>query len=262
MAAKKIEIPFVIWTFQRTGGTNLNRHLNRLSIHDKFQDEPFNGPREFGSLTKAWKRTKDASALRDGMDKVCAQRKNIKHCVEQVPWAVNKALLDAAHVQGYAPIFLYRENPLQRLLSMEYAKRTKSWGPSSTLEDGQDAVAFDAPLDAEALAGHEDRLNERLNRIWTLLSDAKAAPVAISYEEIYAKGLDQAHHALQRVFDRLGVQTSEALEEAIRGTGDQKTRDRYGRFKGIATLQEQLDNLQPLIFAPGRRGQAVGPIAG
>jgi len=250
MPPTEIEIPFVIWTLQRTGGTNFNNHLNRLSRHDRLEDEPFNGRRQHGHLGKDWTKSRDLAALKAGMAAVCGSHNNIKHCVERVPWAVSGALVEASHEAGYAPLFLYRENPLQRLLSMEYAQRRRSWGPKKAAQAGEDSAAFKEPLDVEALIEHETTANNKLNKAWRQLCKIKADPVAISYEELYSTESETAQKALQRVFARLGIKATEAqLDEAIRSTGDQKTRDRYAQFKGIKELQAQIDTLPSLIFA-------------
>ncbi len=250
MSLTKIKIPFVIWTLQRTGGTNFNKHLNRLSCHDKLQDEPFNSPREHGQLSKDWLKSKDRAALKGGMTAVCSSHNNIKHCVERVPWAVSGALVEASHEAGYAPVFLYRENPLQRLLSMEYAQRTQSWGPKTVAEAGDNSEVFRAPLDVDALIEHETNSNNKLSKAWRQLRKIGAAPVAISYEELYSADSETAQAGLQRVFSRLGIKaTGVQLEEAIRSTGDQQTRDRYAQFTGIKKLQERIDSLLPPIFA-------------
>lgn len=250
MLPTEIEIPFVIWTLQRTGGTNFNNHLNQISCHGRLQDEPFNGRREHGQLEKNWQKFKNQTALNDGMTAVCGTRNNIKHCVERVSWAVSGALVEASHNAGYASLFLYRENPLQRLLSMEYAQRTRSWGPKKAAAAGEDTEAFKTPLDVDALIEHETKANNKLNKAWRQLRKANANPVAISFEELYSADSETTQNGLKRVFARLRVEVTGALlKEAIRSTGDQKTRDRYAQFKGIEELQGRIDSLPPLIFA-------------
>ncbi|MCA0922775.1 hypothetical protein [Pseudooceanicola nanhaiensis] len=253
METDKIAKPFVIWTLQRTGGTNLHSFLNRNSAFQKVQDEPFNGRREYGHLTRDWKASKDTEALDKGMKDVCALQRNIKHCVERVPMAVSKSLATASVEAGYVHLFLYRENPTGRLLSMEYAERTRSWGPSRTLEPGADAEAFEEPLDVAKLVAHETEANDKLNKCWRALKKAGAKAATISYEELYAGDEDTARTALQRLFDGFGfaVDAEKLTEatEAVRGRGDQQTRDRYASFKGIETLKEGISGIPPLVFS-------------
>ncbi len=44
--------PFIIWTLQRTGGTNLTVRLVELSGLESFPHEPFNIERIHGHITK------------------------------------------------------------------------------------------------------------------------------------------------------------------------------------------------------------------
>lgn len=253
--ARKIATPFVIWTLQRTGGTNFMAYLNRSSAHAKSQDEPFNRRREHGQLTEDWNANKDPEALSAQMDAVCAQRKNIKHCVERVPFAISKALAASSMTQGYAPIFLVRREPLQRVLSVEYAERTRSWGPSTVLAPGEDDFAFTRPLDVGRLVQQETSAVEALTKAWRLLRKMEANPVVVSFEELYSNNVDVAIAAFTRVLKRVGFapdeETLAAMVEAVRSGGDQRTRDRYARFEGIDALRERLAAIELPTFIAG-----------
>lgn len=257
MVKARIEKPLLIWTLQRTGGTNLSNYLNRNSVHPELKEEPFNGRREYGYLTQAWLKAKDEKALAAGMKEICALKNNIKHCVERVPWAVSDALLTSSIDAGYAHLFLYRQNPLGRILSMEYAERTRSWGPSKVLEEGKDAEAFVKPLDVEALIKHETGANEKLNKVWRKLRKLKANPMAISFEEIYAEDEESAIRSLTRITKWLNLPTEKGtttkMVEAIRGKGNQGTSDRYSRFVGIPELEKQIPDLPKFLFLPGAK---------
>ncbi|MEL7301274.1 MAG: hypothetical protein AAFM92_12905 [Pseudomonadota bacterium] len=255
MSAPLFDTPFVIWTLQRTGGTNLNKHLNMHSGNEKYQDEPFNRRRECGAVTQAWLDDQNEDALHRSINVICAKRKNMKHCVERIPWPISEALIAASHRAGYAPVFLFREDPMQRLLSMEYAMRTKAWGPKKASENSEDPSAFDKPLDVDALIAHETRANNKLKKAWRQLKKAGAAPVAVSYEELYSSDPEEMRTATKRVFKRLGVPAlDEKVIEGIRKTGDQQTRDRYSNFKGRDELQSRLVELPRLPFARQKAG--------
>lgn len=253
MTLPRIQAPFVIWTLQRTGGTNFNNCLNHLSDCPRLQDEAFNPGREQGHLTEAWKRSKDTDALRRDIGAACAQHPNFKHCVELVPWPVNEVLTEVTLTHGYSHIFLYRRNPLERILSREYARRTSTWGPrQAQAAAGKDiSGAMEDPLDADAAIRHETMANTRLNRVWTALEAAGAAPIPISFEELYANDETVTRHSLERVFAGLGQvlsadQTTEIMD-MVRTRGDQKTRDRYSQFKGVGRLEERLAELPSLL---------------
>jgi len=252
MSTLSIEKPFVIWTLQRSGGTNLANYLDSVSANEKLQDEAFNRVREYGYLTKNWKDTKDSEALMKGMQEVCALNRNVKHCVERVPWAVSNALLESSVGAGFNHLFLYRQDPVKRLLSMEYAERTRSWGPKRVLPEGQDADAFVEPLNTAQLIEHEEKANIKLNKVWSKLGKLDANRVAISYEELYAEDASVARKCLKRVLKRLAGAVDDpqitAAMKAIRSKGNQKTSDRYAAFKGIDELSAQASNLPQLVF--------------
>lgn len=253
MNTSKIEKPLLIWTLQRTGGTNLSNFLNRKSAQQKLQDEPFNGRRECGYLTKNFKETKDQAALLAGMREVCSEQRNIKHCVERVPWAISDALISASIETGYLHMFLYRQNPFGRLLSMEYAERTRSWGPSKVLKDGQDAEAFVEPLDVDALWEHEAKANERLNKIWRKIIKQGGKPFAVSFEEIYAADVDSTSETIKRIAELVGLPTDAEfiadMADEVRGKGNQGTSDRYARFKRRNELEARIADLPRLRFS-------------
>jgi len=123
------ESPFIIWTMQRTGGTNLTKNLLAMSKFRAVEHEPFSRLRIYGEITKTWGSEKDNAALSTSIRGICAKRENIKHCVEMVPWQISATLVDAAAETDYKHLFLIRESSLQRLLSMVYARRAKVWGP-------------------------------------------------------------------------------------------------------------------------------------
>src|SRR5687767_10672415 len=102
---------FIIWTLQRTGGTNLARRLfERASLveaaREKVQEpgsigakwlgavasqwsfhEPFNygkKSRIFGPVTERWVTTNDRQALDTALAEICSLRIGLKHCVEMV----------------------------------------------------------------------------------------------------------------------------------------------------------------------------------
>lgn len=251
----RLEHPFILWTLQRTGGTNLNNALNRLSDCPRMQDEPFNPDRRYGHLTAAWKADKDEAALLEGIRAMCAQRCNFKHCGELLPWPVSKALATAAVERDYRHVFLYRRDPVQRILSREYARRTDVWGPRQAAGGAGDDAAFEAPLDIDAILRHETVSNRRLNRIWRLLKQFGVHPSAISFEELYAADPDLTRRSLKCLFYDLALllphRRFEEVQRAIRATGNQNTRDRYKRFDGIDRLTARIAEIPELVFAPG-----------
>lgn len=250
---ERTDRPFLILTLQRTGGTNLTFQLTRRSSWKLAeQHEPFNRPRVYGHVTKAWEENRDRRALDAAIAEICARLENVKHCVEMVPIKVTESLIDASIAADYRFLFLYREDPVGRILSAEYARRTKVWGPRHVHKVAEDAVAFETPLDVPLLIDREAKCIGRLNEAWKQLVAGGAKPVALSYEEMYGPDEARAWAGLSRVLAGLDLARGEAKDREIlatmRGKGDQNTRDRYERFIGLDTLRERRATLPKFVF--------------
>lgn len=239
--------PFIIWTLQRTGGTNLT---NRLILRAKFprpEHEPFNRRREFGRVTQNWDVHGDRTRLTSDLAEICSEEPCIKHCVEQVPWAVSEELARVSMRRDYHHLFLYRRNALQRLLSVEYARRTGAWGRGKAKRVREDEKAFEEPLDVGAIISHERRCNRLLQSAWDLLVGAGANPKRVAYEDIYETDEETAAENLLTILRDLGlsrgVKSDQKFIEKIRNSGQQGTRNRYSRFEGISELSNALEGV-------------------
>ncbi|MFV0359868.1 hypothetical protein [Tropicimonas sp.] len=243
--------PIIIWTTQRTGGTNLARHLLALSPY-KVKHEPFNKPREFGHITTDWIKRQDIVATEAEIEATLSDPINIKHCVEMVPKEINACLAKHAVRHDYLNLFLVRENALQRLLSMEYAQRTKVWGPNHEKPDEDNDPAFEASLDIEKLVEHEKKCVMRLNKLWNFLHTAGARVHALSFEQVYESSFEAAVAQVSATISFLGYNLQRTrAEDRIRGlreTGNQDTRDRYQKFEGIGTLDTALKTVPDFAF--------------
>lgn len=250
---RKPRTPFVIWTMQRTGGTNFTKHLIAMSGLPAHQ-EPFNRPRIYGEVTQDWEKNRDIAATRVRMEEIVSEPKVIKHCVEMVPWRISSLLAEHTAAAKYGHLFLVRESSLQRLLSMEYARRTKVWGPSHEKPDEAADPAFDAPLEVDDLVAHEKMGIERLNEFWKQLVRAKARPIVISFEDLYESSTDDACARIEAVLEHLTLKSSVTTSDLVaqmREGGNQNTRDRYSRFIGISELEMKISNLPKFQFLQG-----------
>jgi LPS sulfotransferase NodH len=150
-------------------------------------------------------------------------------------------------------MFLYRRDPLGRILSKVYAERTKVWGPSHIDKAENDAEAFVEPLDVDQLLKEETRNIDWLNRTWKELKAAKATLATLAYEDLYGPDADKAALSLARLLGTLnlsqGIEKDAAMLADLRGTGDQNTRDRYARFQGREALRAGLAGLPELRCA-------------
>jgi hypothetical protein len=237
--------PFIIWTLQRTGGTNLAQQLTVRSKLQGTQHEPFNQGRIFGHITEQWVQEKNLVALEQAIQEICQRGVIIKHCVETVPWAVTESLAKAAVAAGYGHLFLYRKNPVNRLLSLQFAKLSGIWGLNLKDKKELSEKIFAEPLPITELVKHESRCVQRLNATWSYLLERCAGPVAFAYEDIYqSDDPNQPIRELHPLLDTLGLSKGSEddrlfISETI-GTGDQGTRDKYCAFAGIDQLEHAL----------------------
>ncbi len=235
--------PFVIWTLQRTGGTNLTQRLVERSGIPSAPHEPFNVGRVYGEITKHWMESGDEAALIGSMKAIAAKRENIKHCVEMVPWEVTKALIDATVEAGYHHLFLYRANAKDRLLSLHFARSTGIWGPNMKGEEvPDDALSKELPV--EQLVAHERMCSIRMNRAWRYLHDLGVRPYALSYEQVYRSEPHSAGEKLCYILKGLGLsrggKSDRLFVEQVLGRGDQGTRDKYSGIPGVDMLEASL----------------------
>lgn len=237
--------PLIIWTLQRTGGTNLTAHLVQRSGLPAVPHEPFNGDRNWGYVAQNWLRDQDEAALAAAMREICARPTVIKHCVENVPSPVNLALARASVEAGFRHFFLYRRDPLDRLLSLHFAKVTGVWGPGGRPADApQESQA----LPVESLVAHERRCASELGSIWRRLQELGVRPHALAFEDLYqAPSLAVAAERLTALFAYLGWQGGAgdalALAQEVVGKGNQGTRHKYQEFAGRAELARALESV-------------------
>lgn len=251
--------PFIIWTLQRTGGTNLTQRLLERSGLASTQHEPFNIGRVYGDITKKWMETKDDAELARSTRGIAAKRAVIKHCVEMVPWEVTRALADATVQAGYRHLFLYRVNALDRLLSLHFAQKTGVWGPNMKKNALLDESLAE-PIPQDRLTKHEEDCVSRLSQTWHYLLSQGHRPVALSYEEIYRTSPGLAAGSLQPVLEALGLSRDKYDDRAfameVIGKGDQGTRDKYGAIPGVRELEQALKKIA--CFEPGPREALCG----
>lgn len=237
--------PFIIWTLQRTGGTNLTAQLIQRSRLKPRQHEPFNRQRELGGITQHWHKTADETALAASMEEVCSVPRPIKHCLEQVPWAVSEALLHASVAAGYRHLFLYRREPIGRLLSVEYARRTGVWGVNHLHKTENEDHAFAKPLDIERLVQHELRCVYLLCAVRDLYGiEHGVRPITLAYEDVYGDDERCARQRLRKALAQMDLSRGKSVDvkfvNSIRERGNQGTRDRYERFEGRDELARRL----------------------
>lgn len=250
-AQKHAHQPCIIWTLQRTGGTNLTQRLVELAGIEATQHEPFNVGRKYGDVTQAWIAHQDEAALNRSILGIVAQMKIIKHCVEMVPFAVTRSLAQAAMQAGYKHFFLYREQARDRLLSLHFAKKTGVWGPNMNKgEIEEEKLSETIPI--THLIKHEEQCVANLRRTWNYLNEGGVRPMALSYEQIYRVSPAEAEIRLRLLLEYLGLAHSRKSAHKfvldVLGKGDQGTRDKYRGFPGIDDFEQALHGVS--VFEP------------
>lgn len=269
--------PYIIWTVQRTGGTNLAKRLDGLWVSQSTLHEPFMPTRVFGGISKAWSASENRAELYHAVRTVISRNPIIKHCVDTVPrtvpWEVTKALASASVEAGYRHLFLYRRSAFDRLLSLFFAGATGVW-MADQIPVAEAVARFDAltgsaepkapgsvggglELPVDALVQHEQSCIARLQTIWNHLVSHGADVLSVAYEDIYASpDATFAETSVGTVRRFLGIELSEAearaWSERLLDEGDQGTRDLYSRIPGYNDLASRCYSLPRLQLVCGR----------
>lgn len=249
--------PFIIWTLQRTGGTNLSSKLMAVGEFPAAQHEPFNKERDFGYITAHWQANKNHAFLNEEIRKICEKNTLIKHCVETVPLAVTDTLLTESIKAGYNHLFLYRKNSADRLLSLHFAQKTGLWGANMAKFQRQtgakeantnlDSKTVDTTFNHEKLPinqllTHERECIKQLGQVWSKCIELGGQPYKIAYETLYsAQNSTSAVQKLQKLLDFLGLAPSKDVAwcEDVLNNGEQGTRDKYALFPGVNELKQK-----------------------
>lgn len=239
------EPPFIIWTFRRTGGTTLRSIFFWLSSFPAWQDEAFNRDRELGGITRTFEETGDAAALDTAVRDVVAQRKNLKHCIEVVPYEVTSALLRHCVAAGYRHLILLRLNEVERQLSLALAKTTKAWGPAEAesvyaeIRDGRRKLE---PLNLGQIRRQMDQDSAALGRLVRLMLQYRVDYGMTFFEDLYEGVLDARIAEVRRIAALLGLSRAEkeadkAFYHALTQRG-QGTKNVYDFVPNISEARE------------------------
>ncbi|PZQ10779.1 MAG: hypothetical protein DI565_19570 [Ancylobacter novellus] len=250
--------PVIIWTLQRSGGTNFANRLARLTSSKKFHHEPFNKQRTFGHVTRAWLEAAASPSrdhqLRDAMDETLATGVNVKHCVEMMPIEISRALAEASVRKGYRHLVLYRRSIVDRLMSLYFARQTGIWGPGSASEADKETLERPLPdVPVADLVKHEEMCVRHLRAIEEHLRALRLPYFALSFEQIYdAEHPAAATAVLAGALASIGVKLSEEefakWSQSVRESGEQGTKARYLAAPGYETLAARVRDVTP--YAP------------
>ena len=237
----------IIWTFRRTGGTNLTSAVMELSGGKTVEHEPFNIDRVFGDITAEWLETRDLTKLRPSLEDILSQRISIKHCLEIIPMEMNFLIASLSIKYGYKHLFLFRENAADRLLSLNYAEKTGVWGSKQKKSIQIKKGVFSEPVDVPKLINHELSARANMRSIYDLLIAEGQKPLAASFESLYKSFKQYSMALLNEIFSGLTGDTSlstvDELHESLVSRGSQGSNSDYMLFPEAHELANQGDKL-------------------
>lgn len=181
--------PVLLLTLRRTGGTTLANFLSGLTDQWAMAHEPFNRGRKFGEITRQYDANGDHAALRADIAGALQDRPGIKHCIDNLPYAVTAALIAEAEAAGYAFLVLTRKDIVARQMSLMIAQATGAWGKRSAQEIYPEIRAGDRPVkpidlkDVRKQTVHEITITGRL---LLALRYQQIPHEWVVYEEFYA----------------------------------------------------------------------------
>lgn len=230
-----MNLPFVIWTNQRTGGTALLETLAAASKSPIRFHEPFGPARQWDYLVKLYHSCNDwKDSLWSALTATAPIYASFKHCVEAVSDGLNRSIFEATNHLGYTHIFL-RRDPVDRLFSLALATQVGLWHPKKVLPFIHRSVrASDAatvrnsleagrklfPINTVNLMAHEQNCIANLDRVEELAK--KASIPVLSLRDISDQGTqwDQLlfhfmiidRETFFRCLSRFGVGSSEFIQ--------------------------------------------------
>lgn len=247
----EVERPFIIWTLRRCGGTNLGEALFKASKYNAIQHEPFNGDRLYGEVTKAWIEHKDLDKLYKSIECILEERPLIKHCFEIIPDEINQALLELSCKFGYKHIFLYREYPTDRLLSLNYAQVTGVWGKEQKSQKNIDSLMFGSPVDVSRLIKHEHDSRRKMKLVYNSMIGKGIEPLSVTFESLYSCTYEYSRNLVLSLFGCLAMGENKPddkhLKRMLRG-GAQGTKNDYLVFPKADQLIEEAKKIERLTL--------------
>jgi len=244
--------PFIIWTLRRAGGTNLAEALFSTSNCDTVEHEPFNGDRLFGYVVKNWLNEKSEEKLYSNLREILSKKVLIKHCLEIIPHEVNIALAKISKEYGYNHLFLYREYPTNRLLSLNYSQKTNIWGKEHKRKISVNENIFNEPINIRSLVDHELHCRTEMGKIFSYLSMEGLSPAAVSFEDLYQfPTFEYSKYLVLNIFKHLDMEDTELddvfLKRMLR-KGSQGTSHEYKKFKNSEEFVIAADGLPPFTL--------------
>ena len=209
--------PFVIWTFQRTGGTTLSAALSDAFVGQGVTHEPFNKGREFERIATIIKRNnlKEGALL---LDQVLDKGVSIKHCFELHSKKFNKLFLERLSTcQPYRHIVLMRETETERLCSLYLAKQTAVWGKWKADKGGYDEILEGnmelEPFPIDDMLKHGRHCVEYRKWLMKEMYRKKLKVKVVSFEDLYNGPVQNRIDLAKDTFEFVGTTFDESKKE-------------------------------------------------
>jgi hypothetical protein len=252
--------PFILWTTQRTGGTELGDLLMDMSEHPCAGHEPFNWardePRRFQSLVQCWLEDRDDGALSKALVELLAQRYLIKHCYELFSMRFNLLLMEAATRAHYVHVHLVRRDETARLISKFIAETQGTWFGQYALrayaEIAEGSRRLD-PLPVAQIVAQYRHCRNSMEFIRASLRRSGFVFIETSYESLFIGSREQRLENLEKIFEVLGFEANEVARnhERIETT-------LLHRGQDTSSLRPFIPNLREVVVALAAAGCESG----
>jgi hypothetical protein len=198
------DAPFIIWTLQRTGSTNLYRCLMYLSSHRTAESEGFD-PK---SPERQFSWVVDDPERAEELRRIAGQRWNMKHVVDRLPAEFNASLALATTRAGYHHVILDRRDAAARVASLAIAERHGTWDPGERTtrllgEIGSGTLEVD--LNADQLTRRQRRAQAMLDEVRDVLHGCSTSWCEVAFEDLYAGPVSERLAAFGEVAAHVGV---------------------------------------------------------
>ena len=202
--------PFIIWSFQRTGGTSLSGALSANRDEKCVKHEPFNRDREYGHIAKAIsgnELARGTSLLDHELDSgIC-----IKHCFELHSNKFNKLLIDRANKNSnYRHVILMRKSEVERAFSLYLAKQTVVWGKWKVdrggYEDFREGRKQLEPFPIKEMLEHSRFCLNYKDWLLKEMNQRHIRFFKLNFEDVYRGSKNDRMIKVKDLFDYVGVE--------------------------------------------------------
>lgn len=247
------EAPILIWTFRRTGGTSLRGILFWLTKRGSFQDEAFNDDpeRELGSITQAFRKTGDDVLLRLSIRNALDSARNLKHCIDAVPFRLSSVLLDEALSRGYRNVILLRLNEVDRQISLDMARRTGAWGPDEArvlyqaVREGRRSLP---PLNVQLMRVQAEADAALLGKLIRLFMTARQEPNIVFFEDLYTGDVATRYQAFRKLAVSVGIPNAHNLaDEVFRTAAVDSSQGSASMFSYLSNYDDAVAVLKQIV---------------